>query len=82
MKLTDVRLRQIIKEEISSFNEAKVIVQEEDQLDLSKLAPLADKAASDVLKMLDDLALKAAGGDEGVAGAVKKVIIAKLSAEG
>ena len=82
MKLTDMRLRQLIQEEVESFNETKVIVQEEDQLDLSKLAPMADKASENIMKMLDDLSLKAANGDEAVATAVKKVIIAKLSAEG
>ncbi len=80
MKLTEARIKQIIKEELEAFNEAPL--EEADQLDLTKLAPLADKAAQDIMKSLEDMSLKAANGDEGVAAAVKKVVIAKLSAEG
>ena len=80
MKLTEARLKQIIQEELEVFNEAPL--EEADQLDLSKLAPLADTAAEKVMGLLDDMAEKAAGGNEGVAAAVKQVILAKLTAEG
>ena len=87
MKLTENRIKQIIREEIEMYEEAP-LQEEEDSIDFGALGKEAQNVAKDLGKQINDLILKKATdiakaqGDETLAGAVDKVIKAAIQAEG
>ena len=87
MRLTESRIRQIIKEELEAFNEA-TLEEEEAGVDFGKIGDAAAGAAEEVGKQINDIILKKAteiakaAGDESLAGAVDKVIKAAIAAAG
>ena len=63
MKLTKKRIKEIIKEEIELFNEARVTIREEEEIDLSAVQDDATKVAGELMKdgsAIDDVIEKAA----------------------
>ena len=87
MKLTEQRLKQIIKEEIALHNEV-ILDEEEMPVDFGDIGEKAAGAAEEVGKQINDIILKKAteiakaAGDETLAGAVDKVIKAAIQAAG
>ena len=87
MKITEQRLKQIIKEEIELYSEV-ALEEEEEAVDFGDIGDKAGDAAEEVGGQINDIILKKAieiakaAGDEALAGAVDKVIKAAIQAAG
>jgi len=87
MKITEQRLKQIIKEEVDLYNEI-TLAEEEAAVDFGDIGDKAGDAAEEVGSQINDIILKKAieiakaAGDETLAGAVDKVIKAAIQAAG